>query len=132
MWTYFKVAIIGLPGGLELRHEKLKEMVKTREIDFYETMGRDLILYWRCLKPNDKRNLKVDVLAAIPGKFTGPASRAYLYYTGKLCLLILSKLQLNTKFGFLDCKWKLHQRNNLCKETELPILLNKQMQYFFF
>jgi len=75
------VAIVGLPGGLEPRHEKLKELVKTQKIDFYEIKGREVILYWRGMNPSDTVACNLDVRAAIPGKYTGPASRAYLYYT---------------------------------------------------
>eukprot|EP01121_Diplochlamys_sp_Union-15-3_P022885 TRINITY_DN9885_c0_g1_i2.p1 TRINITY_DN9885_c0_g1~~TRINITY_DN9885_c0_g1_i2.p1 ORF type:complete len:205 (-),score=42.25 TRINITY_DN9885_c0_g1_i2:7-621(-) len=75
------VAIIGLPGGLEPRHEKLKELVKLEKFDFYEIRGREIILYWRGMNPNDKHTFSIDVKAAVPGKYVGPASRAYLYYT---------------------------------------------------
>jgi len=75
------VAIIGLPGGLEPRHEKLKELVKTQKIDFYEIRGREVILYWRGMNPSGTVTLTIDVKAAIPGTYTGPSSRAYLYYT---------------------------------------------------
>jgi len=43
--------------------------------------GRDLVLYWRSLGAEEKVSVPVSLIAAIPGKYTGPASRAYLYYT---------------------------------------------------
>src|SRR6185436_17940462 len=75
------VAIVGIPGGLEVRHDQLKELVKAGRIDAYEVIGREVILYWRFLKANDKFDLPLSLVAAVPGTYTGPASRAYLYYT---------------------------------------------------
>ena len=75
------VAIIGIPGGLEVRHDQLKELVKSGKIDAYEVMGREVVLYWRYLKAKDNFDLPLSLVAAVPGSYTGPASRAYLYYT---------------------------------------------------
>jgi hypothetical protein len=75
------VAIIGVPGGLEVRHDQLKELVKAGRIDAYEVIGREVILYWRALKAHDRFDLPLSLVAAIPGSYTGPASRAYAYYT---------------------------------------------------
>ena len=75
------VAIIGLPGGLEPRHDQLKELVKKGTIDAYEVRGREVVLYWRTLAGDAKVQVPLSLIAAIPGTYTGPASRAYLYYT---------------------------------------------------
>jgi hypothetical protein len=75
------VAIIGIPGGLEVRHDQLKELVKSGKIASYEVLGRELVLYWRSMKAGQKIGLPVSVIAEIPGIYTAPASRAYLYYT---------------------------------------------------
>ena len=75
------VAIIGLPGGLEPRHDQLKELVKKGTIDSYEVRGREVVVYWRGLEANGRRDVPLSLLAAVPGTYTGPASRAYLYYT---------------------------------------------------
>ena len=74
------VAIIGLPGGLEPRHDQLKELKKKGAIDAYEVIGRDVVLYWRGMKAGATNEIPLSVLAAVPGSYTGPASRAYLYY----------------------------------------------------
>jgi hypothetical protein len=76
-------AIIGLPGGLEVRHDQLKELVKAGTIAAYEVLGREVVLYWRALKPEERVTLPLSVVAAVPGEYTGPASRAYLYYTAE-------------------------------------------------
>jgi hypothetical protein len=75
------VAIVGLPGGLEVRHDQLKELVKAERIAAYEVLGREVVLYWRDLGANAKVELPLSAVAAVPGRFAGPASRAYLYYT---------------------------------------------------
>ncbi len=75
------VAIIGVPGGLEVRHDQLKELVKAGKMAAYEVLGRDVVLYWRALKPEERVELPISLLAAVPGTYTSPASRAYLYYT---------------------------------------------------
>ncbi len=75
------VAIVGIPGGLEVRHDQLKELVKSGKIDAYEVIGREVVLYWRYLKAKDNFDLPLSLVAAVPGSLPGPASRAYLYYT---------------------------------------------------
>lgn len=75
------IAIVGLPGGLEPRHDQLKELVKAGTIAAYEVRGREVILYWRQLQPKQKVELPLSLVAAVPGTYTAPASRAYLYYT---------------------------------------------------
>jgi alpha-2-macroglobulin-like protein len=75
------VAIIGVPGGLEVRHDQLKELVKSGKVAAYEVLGREVVLYWRQLKAKEKVSLPISVVAAIPGKYTAPASRVYEYYT---------------------------------------------------
>jgi len=75
------VAIIGVPGGLEVRHDQLKELVKAGTIAAYEVRGRDVVLYWRTLQAEERVELPIRLIAAVPGTYTGPASRAYLYYT---------------------------------------------------
>ncbi len=62
------VAILGIPGGLDFRHTKLQELVKSKTVDYYETSGRSVTLYWRSLPPDDKKSFKVDLVAMVPGK----------------------------------------------------------------
>jgi uncharacterized protein YfaS (alpha-2-macroglobulin family) len=75
------VGIVGLPGGLEARADQLKELVKQGKIDFFETRGREVVLYLRSMAPAESRSLVISCVAAVPGNYTAPASRAYLYYT---------------------------------------------------
>jgi hypothetical protein len=75
------LARIGLPGGLSFQTWQLKELVDKRMVDFYETRGREVILYLRQMAPSEARTLPLDLVATVPGDYTGPASQAYLYYT---------------------------------------------------
>jgi hypothetical protein len=43
--------------------------------------GREVVLYWRTLAGDAKVDIPLSLIAAVPGTYTGPASRAYLYYT---------------------------------------------------
>jgi hypothetical protein len=49
-------------------------------VDSYEVIGRDVVLYWRGMEPRKKLEVPLSLIAAVPGTYTGPASRAYLYY----------------------------------------------------
>jgi len=64
-----------------VRHDQLKELVKAGKIATYEVLGRDVVLYWRELAANQKLELPLSFVAEIPGSYSGPASRAYRYYT---------------------------------------------------
>jgi uncharacterized protein YfaS (alpha-2-macroglobulin family) len=74
------LAIIGVPAGLEVRHDQLKELVKAERIAAYEVSDREVILYWRELKAGARVSLPLSFVAAVPGLYHGPASRAYAYY----------------------------------------------------
>ena len=82
------VAILGLPAGLKLPDDfqQLKDLAKLRPdgrpgpIGAFELRGRELVLYWRDLAPDAKIDLDIDLRSHVPGEYTGPASRAYLYY----------------------------------------------------
>jgi hypothetical protein len=78
------MAIVGIPGGLEVRHDQLKELVKSGKVDAYEVRGREVILYWRQFKPHTTADFPLSLTAAVPGTYTAPASRAYKYYTDEL------------------------------------------------
>ncbi len=75
------LARVGLPGGLTFQTWQLKELRDKKLIAFYETRAREVILYFRQLKPNEERKVPLDLVATVPGDYTGPASSAYLYYT---------------------------------------------------
>ncbi|MBI2566763.1 MAG: hypothetical protein HYV63_07015 [Candidatus Schekmanbacteria bacterium] len=75
------LARIGLPGGLSFQTWQLKELREKNLIAFFETQPREVILYFRDLKPQEVKEIPIDLVATVPGTYTGPASSAYLYYT---------------------------------------------------
>ena len=75
------MAIVGLPGGLAFQNWQLKELVDNKVIGFFETRAREVIIYLRDMKPNEVKEVPLDLVANVPGTYTGPASRAYLYYS---------------------------------------------------
>ena len=42
---------------------------------------KEVIFYWRALKAGEYRTIRIGLITDIPGTYTGPVSRAYLYYT---------------------------------------------------
>jgi hypothetical protein len=75
------LARVGLPGGLTFQTWQLKELRDKKLIDFYETREREVILYVRSMAPGKVIDIPLELKAEVPGTFTAPASRAYLYYT---------------------------------------------------
>jgi hypothetical protein len=74
------IARIGIPAGLEAQTWQLKELQDRGEIAFFETRDREVTLYWDGVHAHDAHDVKLDLVAAVPGEFTGPASSAYPYY----------------------------------------------------
>ncbi|HEY0992344.1 MAG TPA: alpha-2-macroglobulin family protein, partial [Kofleriaceae bacterium] len=77
------LARVGLPGGLTFQTWQLQELRDKHVIDFYETRPREVIVYFRSLGPGAVREIPLELMATVPGTFTSPASRAYLYYTNE-------------------------------------------------
>jgi len=75
------LARVGIPGGLTFQTWQLKELMDKKIIDFYETREREVVLYFRSLAPNAEIEVPLELIARVPGKYLGPASQAYLYYT---------------------------------------------------
>lgn len=75
------LARVGLPGGLTFQNWQLKELREKGIISFFETRPREVILYFRDLAPGAAKEIPLDLVAMVPGEFTGPSSSAYLYYT---------------------------------------------------
>lgn len=77
------LAIVGIPAGLSPQVWQLKELQKKKVIDFYEVLGNDLVFYYRQMKPEEKKQISLDLKADLPGHYQGAASRAYLYYSNE-------------------------------------------------
>ena len=74
------LARIGIPAGLRFQNWQLKELREKGSIAFFETRAREVIVYFDDLKPGEVKQLPLDIVATVPGSYTGPASSAYLYY----------------------------------------------------
>lgn len=77
------MAEIGIPAGLQAQAWQLKELQDQKLVDFYEITGNRVVLYYRQMKPNESREVNLDLKAAVPGIYEGQASSAYLYYTAE-------------------------------------------------
>jgi alpha-2-macroglobulin-like protein len=75
------LARIGIPGGTAFQTWQLKELKDKELIAFWETRAREVILYFRDLKPGEEKVIPLDLVANVPGDYEAPASSAYLYYT---------------------------------------------------
>lgn len=75
------LARVGIPGGLSFQTWQLKELRDKGLIGFYETRAREVILYFRDMKPSEVKTIPLDLVATVPGTYEAPASSAYLYYT---------------------------------------------------
>ncbi len=74
---------MGLPGGLQAQTWQLEDLRDRGIVDFFETGPREVVLYFRDMEPEELRSVPIDLVAAVPGTYTGPASSAYLYYTNE-------------------------------------------------
>jgi hypothetical protein len=75
------LARVELPGGLTFQNWQLKELREKGLIGFYETQPREVNLYLRDMKPRQKLEIPLDLVAIAAGDYTAQASSAYLYYT---------------------------------------------------
>lgn len=81
-------AIVGIPAGVKLPEDakQLKLLTAMPEdgsepkVAYWETRGRELILYWRGMEARQVVEFSLDLIAEYPGLYRGPASQAYLYY----------------------------------------------------
>jgi hypothetical protein len=77
------MAILGIPAGLSPQPWQLKEMQERKVFDYYEIIGNNVVAYYRQMTPNETRQINLDLKADLPGRYTAPASSAYLYYTAE-------------------------------------------------
>ena len=75
------IARVGIPGGLGFQTWQLKKLREDGLVAFWETRPREVILYFRDLKPSEVKKIPIDLVANVPGEYEGPASSTYLYYT---------------------------------------------------
>ena len=76
------MVIVGVPAGLHVSAKVLDDLKKAERIATWELTNQEIVLYLRGLKAEEKRDLVIELTGRIPGSTKGPASRAYLYYSG--------------------------------------------------
>jgi hypothetical protein len=77
------MACVSIPAGCVLTPTELKELMASRKVDFYETKGNMLFLYFRQMAPAEIRKISVNLQPVLRGKFQAAASSAYLYYSAE-------------------------------------------------
>lgn len=73
-------AIIGIPSGASVHPKQLKALMETNQIDYYEIFENYIVFHWTNFKPNEIKQINLDLKAEIAGDYTAPASCVYLYY----------------------------------------------------
>ncbi len=74
------IARIGLPAGLQPQTWQLEQLVERGEVAFFEVRPREVTLYWDGIAKDEVHEVKLDLVAEVPGVFTAPASSAFPYY----------------------------------------------------
>lgn len=72
--------VIGIPSGLSMDHKQLKELKEDELFDYFEIFENRLIIYFNEISALDEKKVVLDLKAEIPGQYTAPPSKAYLYY----------------------------------------------------
>ncbi len=75
------IARIGLPGGLVFQDWQLRELKESGALATFETGPREVVAYFDAFAPGASKTLELDLVAEVPGRYTAPASSAYLYYS---------------------------------------------------
>ena len=74
------VVMVGIPGGLQVREEKLAEMVRSGKVAFYESTQTHVVLYFYSFKSKEVKEIVLEATAHCPGSFEALPSCAYAYY----------------------------------------------------
>ncbi len=77
------IAEIGIPAGLSLQPQQLKELSEKQLWDFYELFDGKLVLYFTSLDARENLTVNLDLKAETAGRYTSQVSSAYLYYTNE-------------------------------------------------
>ena len=77
------MARIRFPGALSYQTWQLKALKEKKMVAYYETRPREVILYLRGMKPSEKKDIHLDLVASVTGNYNSSSSSAYLYYTNE-------------------------------------------------
>jgi hypothetical protein len=77
------MACVSVPAGCTVSPAQFRELMETRKVDFYETRGNMIYLYFRQMAPEELKKISITLSPVLKGRFTSAASSAYLYYTAE-------------------------------------------------
>ena len=77
------MAVVCIPGGCVVSPVQFKELMASKKVDFYETNGNKIYLYYRQLAPEEEKNIVLTLTPVVKGNYQASASSAYLYYTAE-------------------------------------------------
>ena len=80
----YTTVVLGIPAGLSIQMEQLKALKTRKVIDHFELFGEKIALHLLNLEAGVSYSIPIDLKAEIPGRYTAPASSAYLYYENDL------------------------------------------------
>ena len=69
------VARVGIPAGLEPRMDQLRELREAGAVAFVEIRKGEAALYWRGFDKGQRRDVVLDLEAAVPRTFTAKFER---------------------------------------------------------
>ena len=72
--------MLGIPAGLSVQLWQLKELQEKGVFDYYEIFKDYVVLHYRGIEANGKKEIQLDLKADIPGEFIAPASSGFFYY----------------------------------------------------
>ena len=60
---------------------ELEYLEENKVADFIEVNDSEIVLYYTDMRPSERKEVNINLVAFVPGKFRSPPSSAYLYYT---------------------------------------------------
>jgi hypothetical protein len=77
------MACLSVPAGCSVSPSQFRELMESKKIDFYETRGNMIYLYFRQMSPGELKKISISLSPVLKGRFVSAASSAYLYYTAE-------------------------------------------------
>jgi len=77
------MACVSIPAGCTVPPDQFRNLMESRQVDFYETRGNMIYFYFRQMAPGETKKISLLLMPVLKGKFTSAASSAYLYYTAE-------------------------------------------------
>jgi hypothetical protein len=77
------MACLSIPAGCSVSPLQFRELMESKKIDFYETRGNMIYLYFRQMAPGELKKISISLSPVLKGRFVSAASSAYLYYTAE-------------------------------------------------